>query len=98
MMISIKNQGRGPAYHVEIAGRWPDYEDVSSRSIMVDDQKYLLIPFYESERVRLTYYDLYGNFYSQEFYGNVNETRTYMRFESDPPRLELRTNRIRYRQ
>lgn len=98
MMISIKNQGRGPAYHVEIAGRWPDYEDASSRSIMVDEQKYLLIPFYESERVRLTYYDLYGNFYSQEFYGNVNETRTYMRFESDPPRLELRTNRIRYRQ
>ena len=78
--------------------REQNYEDASGRSIMVDDQKYLLIPFCESERVRLTYYDLYGNFYSQEFYGKVNETRTYMRFESDPSGLELRTNRIRHRQ
>ena len=98
MMISLKNDGRGPAFHMEIEGRWADYNNCTCRSMMVGEERYLIIPYYEREEVRLTYYDLYGNFYSQEFYGKLNAEQTRMLYESDPPRLELRTNRIRYRQ
>ena len=83
---------------MEIEGRWADYNNCTCRSMMVGEERYLIIPYYEREEVRLTYYDLYGNFYSQEFYGKLNAEQTRMLYESDPPRLELRTNRIRYRQ
>lgn len=97
-LLKIKNQGRGPAFRMEISGAWPDYENYGWRSMAVDETYYIAVPNYSNEKIKLTYYDLYGNYYFQLFVIHENEDRTCMRFEGDPPELIIRTNRIRYTQ
>lgn len=97
-LVKIKNMGRGPAFHIEISGTWPDYEDELYKSILVGECCYIAIPHYSDIKIKLSFYDLYGNYYFQSFQNHENYAEKYMVFGCDAPELVLRTNRIRYRQ
>ena len=98
MLIEIHNQGRGPAFNMEISGGWMEYDDGTCDSIMMGDSSYVVIPSYAKDSIHLTYYDMFGNYYSQDFVGKTSYETNVKYFAAEPPRLVLRTNRIRYRQ
>ena len=98
MLVEIHNQGRGPAFNMEISGGWMEYDDGTCDSIMMGDSSYFIIPSYAKERIHLTYYDMFGNYYSQDFRGKASYETHVKYFAAEPPQLVLRTNRIRYRQ
>lgn len=98
MLIEIHNQGRGPAFNMEISGGWMEYDDGTCNSIMIGESTYVVIPSYVKDSIHLTYYDMFGNYYSQDFLGKTSYDANAKNFAAEPPQLVLRTNRIRYRQ
>lgn len=52
----------------------------------------------KKDSIHLTYYDMFGNYYSQDFLGKTSYDANVKYFAAEPPQLVLRTNRIRYRQ
>ena len=97
-MISVKNQGRGPAFNIEMSGAWPDYDDGCQESLLQGEFVYFEVPFYANceMNMKLTYYDIYGNYYMQEFAGHYIEKNNCVHMQTSPPKLVLRTDRLRY--
>jgi hypothetical protein len=64
-------------------------------NISTSGSRYLLIPSSKEELIKFEFKDLYGN---QICRGHRDNDDSKMLFESEPPVLVMRTNRIRYRQ
>ena len=97
-MISVNSQGRGPAFNIEMSGAWPDYDDGCQESLLQGESVYYEVPFYANcdINMKLTYYDIYGNYYMQNFTGHHIGKNNCVHMQTSPPKLVLRTDRLRY--
>ena len=93
-------QGYGAAFSIELSGAWEDYNDGCIESLLQGEYVCYEIPFYPKQemKVKLTYYDIYGNYYMQDYTGHYSEEENFVRLQTAPPELILRTDRLRYRQ
>ncbi len=97
MLIEIVNIGNGTAFQTVMEGLTPFYEEPSYQSISLGKKKYMIVRNRNSGACKLKYYDIYGNYYYQEFHFAVDYSqKDLLEVGTKPPELILRTNRIRY--
>lgn len=72
---------------------------VTINGIVVGKKKYLIVYSREYINCKLRYYDIYGNYYYQQFKSEYSsDNNLHMDLNGNPPELILRTDRIRYKQ
>lgn len=97
VVIRLKNEGKGSAYNICFDSNWTEYEEVQFQNCSVNQEKYIILNETQNCSFTCKYSDLYGNYYSQEFWVSYDtSTDDYYDLESEPPKLVFRTKRIRY--
>ena len=95
-VLKVRNVGKGGAFKIWTVGNFKLHDEICLQSLMQEEYALVITDVDRMKKITLEYYDLYENFYRQEFEILANENNT--QFIASPPLLVRRTDRVRYQQ